>query len=233
MSEAVPLSGVSARGGGDEPARLGVRESVFQALKALLMDHDLEAGTRLSIDGLARQLDVSQTPVREALARCESEGLVVRRQNAGYLVAPLLDEAALDDLYDIRLLLEPPAAARAARNATAAEVDAMRGTLDQMTPPLRGDTYQVYRGFAELDAVFHNAIAEASRSPLMADTLRRFRAHTHGYRLYFRHGIAGHAVGEHEAVLAAIRRQDADAAAAAMHAHLEASRSRLKSAYEA
>lgn len=235
MSDAVPLAGV--RGGtgpgADEPARVSVRESVFQSLKALLMDHDLEPGTRLSIDGLARQFDVSQTPVREALARCESEGLVVRRPNAGYLVAPLLDKGALDDLYDVRLLLEPPAAARAARYATGGEVAAMRKVFQQMTPPLRGDTYQAYRGFAELDAAFHNAIAEAGRNPLIADTLRRFRAHTHGYRLYFHHGIAGQTAGEHLAVLAAIGQKDADAAAAAMRAHLEMSRSRLKSAYQA
>jgi DNA-binding GntR family transcriptional regulator len=235
MGDPVLLTGASARdgSGADEPARVSVRESVFQALKARLMDHDLEPGAKLSIDGLARQLDVSQTPVREALARCESEGLVVRRPNAGYLVAPLLDRGALDDLYDVRLLLEPAAAARAAQHATGTEMTAMRRTLEQMMPPLRGDTYQAYRGFAELDAVFHNAIAEASRNPLIADTLRRFRAHTHGYRLYFRHGIASYAIGEHQAVLDAIRDKDPEEAASAMRAHLEASRSRLVSAYEA
>jgi len=79
-----------------------------------------------------------QLLVREALARCESEGLVVRRPNTGYLVAPLLDRAALDDLYDVRLLLEPSAAARAARYATTAEVSAMRGSLEQMMSPLVG-----------------------------------------------------------------------------------------------
>jgi DNA-binding GntR family transcriptional regulator len=235
MSDPVLLPSAPARGGpgSDEPARVSVRESVFQALKTLLMDHDLEPGTKLSIDGLARQFDVSQTPIREALARCESEGLVVRRPNAGYLVAPLLDPAALDDLYDVRLLLEPAAAGRAARHATRTDVAAMRRTLDQMMPALRGDTYQAYRGFAELDAAFHNAIAEASRSPLIADTLRRFRAHTHGYRLYFRHRIASFAVGEHWAVLDAVRDKDPEAAEWAMRAHLEASRSRLKSAYQA
>jgi DNA-binding GntR family transcriptional regulator len=229
----VPAASVRDGSGSDEPARGSVRESVFQALKTLLMDHDLEPGTKLSIDGLARQLDVSQTPIREALARCESEGLVVRRPNAGYLVAPLLDRAALDDLYDVRLLLEPTAAARAAQNATRTEVTAMRRTVTQMTPQLRGDTYQAYRGFAELDAAFHNAIAEASRSPLIADTLRRFRAHTHSYRLYFRHGIASYAVEEHRAILEAIRDKDPEAAESAMRAHLQASWSRLRSAYEA
>jgi DNA-binding GntR family transcriptional regulator len=163
-------------------------------VKTLLRDHDLEPGSKLSIDGLARELDVSQTPIREALARGESAGLVVRRPNAGYLVAPLLDPAALDDLYDVRLLLEPACAARAAQHATRTEMAAMRHTLDRMVPT-EGDTYEAYRVFAEQDAAFHNAIAEASRSTLIADTLRRFRAHTHAYRLYFRHGIASYAVG--------------------------------------
>jgi DNA-binding GntR family transcriptional regulator len=234
MSEPAP-SGRADAGtdpGAAGPAKVNVRESVFQTLKTLLMDHDLEPGTRLSIDGLARRLEVSQTPVREALARCESEGLVVRRPNAGYLVAPLLDQAGLDDLYDVRLLIEPAAAARAARHATPAEVTEMHRLIEQMTPTLGGDTYEAYRGFAELDAAFHDAIAQASRSPLIADTLRRFRAHTHSYRLYFRQGIAGHAVDEHREVLAAIERRDPDAAAAAMRGHLETSRSRLKSAYQ-
>ncbi|WP_345430981.1 GntR family transcriptional regulator [Actinoallomurus vinaceus] len=233
MSEPAPSG--HADGGADpgaaEPAKVSVRESVFQALKTLLMDHDLEPGARLSIDGLARRLEVSQTPVREALARCESEGLVVRRPNAGYLVAPLLDQEGLDDLYDVRLLLEPAAAARAARHATPDEVAEMRRTVEEMAPTLHGDTYEAYRGFAELDAEFHNAIAQASRSPLIADTLRRFRAHTHSYRLYFRHGIAGPAIEEHRVVLAAIERKDPEAAKAAMRDHLESSRSRLQSAY--
>ncbi|MEU5023647.1 GntR family transcriptional regulator [Streptomyces milbemycinicus] len=230
MSEPMRLTVAAATNssGSRGSVKSNVRESVFQALMTLLMDHDLEPGTKLSIAGLARQLDVSQTPVREALARCESEGLVVRRPNAGYLVAPLLDRTALDDLYDIRLLLEPAAAERAARYATEAELADMHRTLEQMRPPLRGDTYEAYRGFAELDAAFHNAIAEASRSPLIADTLRRFRAHTHSYRLYFRHSIAGEAVVEHQAVLDAIRAKDPEAAARAMRDHLEASRSRLR-----
>lgn len=234
MRDPVLLPTAPARGGSgsDEPDNVGIRESVFQALKTMLMDHDLEPGTKLSIDGLARQFDVSQTPVREALARCESEGLVVRRRNAGYLVAPLLDQAALDDLYDIRLLLEPAAAARAAQHATRTDVAAMRRTLDRMAP-IEGDTYEAYRVFAEQDAAFHNAIAEASRSPLIADTLRRFRAHTHAYRLYFRHGIASYAVDEHRAILGAIRDKDPDAAASAMRTHLETSLARLKNAYEA
>lgn len=213
-------------------SRANVRASVYEAMKTLLMDQALEPGARLSIDGLARELRVSATPVREALARCESEGLVVRRPNAGYLVAPLLDREELDDLYDIRLLLEPEASRRAASRIDVAELAGMNETLTAMAPHVSGDTYQAYRGFAELDAAFHHAIATASGSLLIADTLRRLRAHTHGYRLYFRHGIAGDATGEHHDILVALRRGDGETAAAAMRVHLDASRLRLHAAYE-
>ena len=118
-----------------------LRESVYESLKRLLMDNALEPGTRLSIDGLARELQVSQTPVREALFRCEAEGLVVRRPNAGYVVAPLLGRDALLDLYDLRLLLEPTAAARAAANATERDRQDIDDAVRAMAPAVDGDSY--------------------------------------------------------------------------------------------
>src|SRR5438270_12214972 len=111
-----------------------LRESVYESVKRLLMDTDLEPGSRVCIDRLARDLGVSPTPIREALFRCEAEGLVVRRPNAGYTVAPLLDAAGLADLYDLRLLLEPVAAARAAQRAGPADLAALPAAGAAMTP---------------------------------------------------------------------------------------------------
>src|SRR3982074_891458 len=96
------------------PPRMMLRDSVYEAIKGLLMDNDLAPGSRLSIDGLARELQVSPTPVREAMTRLESDGLVAKRPHAGYIVAPLMDRVALDNLYEIRLLIEPQAARLAA-----------------------------------------------------------------------------------------------------------------------
>lgn len=212
--------------------RLMLRESVYESVKRLLMDADLQPGARLSIDGLSRDLQVSATPVREALFRCEAEGLVVRRPNAGYLVAPLLDRQGLLDLYDLRLLLEPAAAARAATNATPSEVRSMEDAVGLMTPAVHGDDYEAYREFAAQDTTLHLTIAGASGNPLIAETLTRLRTHTHTYRLYFHHGIAEVTVAEHQAIIAAVLDHDPDAAEKAMRAHLEASRTRLLSAYE-
>jgi DNA-binding GntR family transcriptional regulator len=212
--------------------RLMLRESVYESVKRLLMDHDLEPGTRLSIDGLSRDLQVSPTPVREALFRCEAEGLVVRRPNAGYTVAPLLGRQALLDLYDLRLLLEPVAAARAAANATEADLAEMRDAVERMKPAVVGDSYASYREFAAQDAKLHGAIATACGNPLIAETLERLRSHTHSYRLYFRHGIAEVTLAEHEAILTAIATGDPASAEHSTRTHLDASRTRLLAAYD-
>lgn len=211
--------------------RLGLRESVFEAVKGLLMDNRLEPGARVSIDGLARDLQVSPTPVREALFRCEAEGLVVRRPNAGYTVAPLLDREGLQDLFDVRLLLEPAAAARAAVRAGPEERAEIRAVVAAMRP-VAGEDYAAYRGSAELDARLHAAIARASGSRLIAETLDRLRAHTHVFRLHFRHGFDREAATEHRAIEEAVGSGAAEDAEEAMRAHLLASRTRLLAAYD-
>src|SRR4051794_32245065 len=90
-------------------------DDVYEAIKTMLMDHVVRPGARISIDGLAREFQVSSTPVREALARLESEGLAVKEPLKGYRATELLTLAEFDDLYRFRLLLEPWAARRGAR----------------------------------------------------------------------------------------------------------------------
>src|SRR6476660_10157017 len=95
-----------------EPAARGVSrqvlaDHVYEALLVALMDGRLEAGTPVSIDGMARELDVSPTPVREALARLEATGMVRRTALRGYRVAPLFTADQIADLMDARLAIEP------------------------------------------------------------------------------------------------------------------------------
>ncbi len=208
-----------------------LRDSVYEAIKGRLMDHDLAPGTRLSIDGIARELQVSPTPVREAMTRLESDGLVAKRPHAGYTVAPLLDQVTSDNLYGIRRQLEPEAARLAAINASPAELAELRDTLARMSTHPAGENYEGYRDFAVLDAQLHRVIAEASGNPLIADALARLHAHTHGYRLYARTGIVADTVREHERVVDAIAAGDEDGARDAMRDHLDASRNRLRDAF--
>jgi DNA-binding GntR family transcriptional regulator len=208
-----------------------LRDTVYEAIKGMLMDNDLAPGSRLSIDGIARELEVSPTPVREAMTKLESDGLVAKRPHAGYVVAPLMDQITLDNLYDFRLLIEPAAAGLAARLASPAHLDDLRKALSDMATRPPGENYQGYRDFAVLDALLHRTIAEASGNQLIVDALTRLHAHTHSYRLYFRTGIAEETVREHELVVEAIAEQAAEQAEEAMRQHLLSSRARLRDAY--
>ena len=100
------------------PQRQVLADDVYEAVKALVMDHVIAPGARVSIDGLARELGVSQTPIREALARLESDGLVTKEPLRGYSATPLLTRAEVDDLFQFRLLIEPWVAGRAAELAS-------------------------------------------------------------------------------------------------------------------
>ncbi|RCK70439.1 GntR family transcriptional regulator [Desertihabitans brevis] len=90
--------------------RRGLRDHVYELILELLLSGEVEPGARLAIDTIARQLDVSPTPVREALVHLERTGLVTREALKGYRVAPPLGSEELAELFEARLVLETAAA---------------------------------------------------------------------------------------------------------------------------
>lgn len=202
-------------------------ERVYEAIKAMVMDHGIAPGARVGIEGLARQLEVSATPVREALARLESEGLVVKRPNVGYRATDLLDADGLRDLFEMRLLLEPRAASLAAENANDTDFRLLRDIIEKMRRhPDTGDSYAVYQRFALLDQEFHDTLARAAGRPLLADAVNRLHAHLHLFRLTSAPGAAATTIDEHERILDAVVRRNPERAAEAMAGHLRSSRVR-------
>ncbi|CAM5630486.1 GntR family transcriptional regulator [Streptomyces canarius] len=202
-------------------------DRAYESVKAMIMDHEIAPGARLSIEGLARQLDVSATPVREALARLESERLVVKRANAGYRATDLLDPEALLDLFEMRLLLEPRAASLAAENASDEELRRLRSIVEEMRrQPDLGERYSDYRRFASLDQEFHDLLARAAGRPLLADAVNRLHAHLHMLRLNSAPGSVDATVAEHEHILDALVQRNPEKAAEAMATHLRSSRVR-------
>jgi DNA-binding GntR family transcriptional regulator len=217
MSEFTPIAA---------PQRRILADSVYEAIKELLLEHHIGPGARISIDRVARQLDVSPTPVREALARLEAEGLAVKEPLRGYRATPLLDRSAFEQLYEVRLLLEPYAAQKAATTLTAEGLAALEQATAEMEEAIHAQ--RQIRVFAAADARFHEAIAAASENDLLRDALARLRSHLHLYRLYFHVGIADETVPEHRKIVAALRSRAAARAQAAMAEHIERSRERQR-----
>jgi DNA-binding GntR family transcriptional regulator len=201
-------------------------DDVFEALTAMVMDHVVQPGERLSIDGLAQQLAVSPTPVREALARLEAVGLAVKEPLRGYRATPLLSRVELDDLYDFRLLIEPWAAGVAAGHSAACAPALLEEVAAFDTAPREG--YGHFRALAEHDQRFHDTIMSCAGNAHARRALERTHCHLHIFRLYYVEQVGSCALEEHQAVAEAISLGDSAAASEAMRAHLVASRDRLR-----
>ena len=205
--------------------RVPLVDDVHGALVDMLMNHDVAPGSRLNIDALARGLGVSPTPVREALARMEAEGLVVKEPRRSYTVAPLISLDDLRALIDFRLLVEPAAAAAAARNATAEQAAALQAFARSGGAGRRDTTAN--RQDMVYDATFHDMVAQLCGNPWLRDALARARSHLHMYRLYHHARQAAATKPEHVAIARAVAAGDADAADEAMRAHLRTAMRRI------
>lgn len=218
--------------------RRALADEVYDVVLGLLMDQVIEPGSRVSIDGIARQLDVSPTPLREALARLESEGLVVKKALKGYTAAPLLEGEGLRELFEMRRLLEPYAARKAARTLDATDLRQLEDLCDAMRRSGQAaqngeDRFKDYKDFADQDAEFHRLIAEHSGNTLIADALGRLRWHMHQYRIYFKHGVVFETSDEHTAILEALRSGAPAAAEKAMRNHIAKVYARISASLQA
>ena len=220
------------------PVRSVLTESVYESVKQLIMDLELHPGARINMEQLARDLEVSNTPLREALTRLEAEDLVTRRSLQGYTVAPLPDRSDLEDLFDLRSLLEPQATRRAAQRMTSEQIELLEGTIEGTLRPGAservGDQYGKYRTLITADAVFHDLIAAASGNRLLRRTLAGLHGHLQLYRVYFKAGQAPtgpETAEEHQTIIAAIVARKAREAEAAMRHHLVLSRQRVVDTY--
>ncbi|MGH3425383.1 MAG: GntR family transcriptional regulator [Nocardioidaceae bacterium] len=207
-------------------------EQVYEALKAQIMNHVIRPGARISIDGLARDLGVSPTPVREALAVLESEELATKEPLRGYRATPLLTREQFDDLYRFRLLLEPWAAAEAAAHAGSSGIAALRSELASCSSEPHGEDYEAYKALTAHDTRFHTLVSELSGSNQAHRAFVRTHCHLHIFRLHYERSIGVAAIAEHHRVVEAIATGDPAAAETAMTAHLQAALERLRPLYD-
>lgn len=207
-------------------------EEVYEAIFARLMALKIPPGARITVDNLVRELSVSQTPIREALGRLEGEGLVVKTHLVGYSAAPQITRRRFNELYQLRLLLEPDAAARAAAAMTDAALAELTEAAGVMSRAGGSDERARYSRFARQDALFHDRILEIAGNELIREMLAYQHTHFHIFRLMFHSRVTEEALDEHEAILAAFAKRDPDEAERAMRTHIERSRDRLLPAFD-
>lgn len=210
-----------------------IAESVHERIYEQIMSLKIPPGARITIDGLARELKVSQTPVREALSRLEREGLVRKAHLIGYSASPQLTRKEFDDLYKFRLMLEPESARQACLKLTPealGRIESAEADMEKGEPPV--DRNSRYSRFARADAHFHDEILKVADNEIVRQAISDQHIHLHIFRLMFHRRVTQEALGEHELLLAAFRAGDGDAAYRAMHDHISRSRDRLAAAFE-
>ncbi|MET8152896.1 GntR family transcriptional regulator [Actinoplanes sp. NPDC049668] len=200
-------------------------DAVARAVRDGVAAGELVPGTTYSVYQLADLLGVSRSPAREGLLRLAEAGLIEIHRNRGFRVLPP-GPHDIEEIVEIRLALEPPAARHAAERGTDEQHRTIRSALDEMaTAAARGDD----ASFWPADRALHDLLLRASGRHRTAAVVERLRSTTallgppttaSGRTLPEIHA-------EHEPVVTAVLARDGAAAEAAMRTHLEATRDLL------
>lgn len=197
---------------GPRTTHLFVRDSLREAI----VRGDLKSGARLIQNELAEQYGVSTTPVREAMRDLATEGLIRFDAHRGAVVHEP-DAEELEDIYEMRMLLEPHAIRKAVERITDAELSEAEAIH------LQAETEGDPGHWVDLNRRFHAVFFDATRSPRLISILKQLRdtsALYVGYVLQRSTGALDRGNHEHRELLDACRARDADRAAEIVRSHL-------------
>ena len=194
-------------------SRPSIVDTCASQLREMIADGTLAAGQPLRQDELAAQLGISRTPIREAIARLQAEGLAVLKPNRGATVfKPSPDE--LKQIYEIRMLLEPYAAKIAVKMVTREVIAKLRSLYEQMqdSPPWM---------FFQINREFHLTLYETAQHNELYELIKALRYRSDPYiRILAGGGGSEAAQRGHDALINAVTDGDEEAASAITYDHL-------------
>ncbi len=239
------------------PRRSVLSDEIHDMIKAMIFSHEIAPGQRVNIDALALRLEVSQTPIREALARLESEGLIAKEPLKGFSATPLLSLKQFNDLFQFRLLIEPWAAEAAAKNVDSVGAAALKAEMQSAQTALKFKDVDQVEALTEHDTRFHSLIARMSGNQSLLESFERTHCHLHLFRLfvatkqgllepelrskfvqdlfeqYYQSDSGQIAMKEHAEITKAILAKNSKVAKATMYKHIESSMRRYSPAAQA
>ena len=201
----------------DDNEFLSRAEYAYEQLLGRIRRGEFRSGQRLTEAALAAQLNVSRTPIREALRRLTADGLIEIAPGRGMMITRY-DQSAVRELYFLRKVLEGAAASQAAQHATAEDIATMRFCLKK-SEAAQADAEDL----AKINLALHRAIHDAARNSFLnkalgqlSDSLSLLPSTTFAYP-----GRPTAALAEHEAIVEAIANRDAARAEELARQHIE------------
>ena len=196
----------------------------YDMIKAAIMSGELQAGDRIKEELIAEKVGVSRTPIRHAIQKLTAQGFVETLHNAGARVADWSSQD-LEEITQMRALLEGFGAGVAARKITPADLGALRDLAAEMEARAAEGTAEALEAITGLNSRFHMAIIAASGNRRLAEVIgnlahpllvqRRFSAFSPDRLMRSMH--------HHREIIDALAAQDSDWAAAIMRSHILAS----------
>ncbi|MEU4574232.1 GntR family transcriptional regulator [Nonomuraea sp. ATR24] len=199
--------------------RQSLREQVAHALRAALITGEMRPGVVYSAPVLAAQFGVSATPVREAMLDLAKEGLVEAVRNKGFRVTEL-SERDLDELTEIRRLIEVPTVARLADTGRAADFERLRPVAEEIVAAAeQGDLL----AYVDADLRFHLELLALSGNAHLVEVVRdlRTRARLYGLSQLSQRGTLADSAREHVELLDALKGGDVEAVRLIMSEHIQ------------
>jgi DNA-binding GntR family transcriptional regulator len=203
---------------GHPPLARTASSTAVEMIRQAIVDGRLAPGQRLTEERLARELGISRTPVREALKVLQSEGLVDAAPNRSATVRSY-EPSDLDDMYQLRALLEGHAARRAAGRLSDAQLRELRASCERFEAMSAEDDL---RELVRENFVFHNAILEAAGSVRLAEMVRQVVELPLVYKSYIWYSPEQTRISQHyhRQITHALELRDAERAELVMKEHV-------------
>ena len=198
------------------------RQDVFSAILELITSHQVKPGDRLTEAGLAADLKVSRTPVREALRELSAGGYVDIEKNRGAVVATYDDD--LEELFQLRGLLEGFAAGLAAERMTDDQIQALIRIQQRYVDAIESQQPDVHIVAAQINLEFHRLICSAAQNSRLEHFVTMVTSAGLARSTYSRYSMKDmrRSVSQHEQLIEAIQRRDRRLAEMAMRVHISA-----------
>ena len=199
--------------------RPSLHDQVALRLRQMLVENQIAPGAKLNERELAEVLQVSRTPLREAIKMLAAEGLVELLPNRG-AIAVELTEADVQDTFEVMAGLEAMSGELAAERITDAELAEVRAMHFEM---MAAYTRRDLSGYYRLNAAIHRAINAAARNTVLTHTYNQVNARLQALRFRSNQDDAKwqQAMAEHERMIDALGRRDAGAMRAVLREHLD------------
>lgn len=204
--------------------KISMRERIGRVLHAAIISGELEPGTVYSAPSLGARFGVSATPVREAMIDLVREDLVEIVPNKGFRVTEI-SESALDEITELRLLIEPAVVARVTPDIPGADLPEIRELAEAIVEhAAEGNLIE----YTEADRIFHLRLLSYAHNRRMSTLVSELRGHARLYGLsdLLARGELEQVAREHLAIVDTIERRDTAAVEALMWSHISQTRGR-------